>query len=199
MSIPVYSSLLWLFQACWLPGWSLQASPWHEPAQNQIFSLDQTCQSWQHPGLPKPLPQLGLSSCRTPGNSYQHKNTSFHFDSQVLGRTVWLPDLHSVPWDGPHQVSSSWAESGWFDLERNAGWIATNLMATSLKPFCSNLFTISPTSPRWSKDILQVSSTEGLWTWTPSGLIMMKVLSAWAPASAFSWNGAPTTYVYMGL
>ena len=28
---------------------------------------------------------------------------------------------------------------------------------------------------------------------------MMKVLSAWAPASAFSWNGAPTTYVYYGF
>ena len=69
LSIPVYSSLLWLFQACWLQGWSLQASPWHEPAQIQIFSLDQTCQSWQHPALPMPLPPLGLSPCRTPGSS----------------------------------------------------------------------------------------------------------------------------------
>ena len=33
LPIPVYSSLLWLFQACWLQGWSLQASPWHEPVQ----------------------------------------------------------------------------------------------------------------------------------------------------------------------
>ena len=78
--------------------------------------------------------------------------------------------------------------------------MATNLMATSLKPFCSNLFTISPTSPRWNNQILQVFKSTGvLCTWTPSGLIMMKVLSAWAPASAFSWNGAPTTYVYMDL
>lgn len=37
------------------------------------------------------------------------------FDSQVLGRMIWLTDPHSAPWDEPHRVSSSWFK--WFDLE----------------------------------------------------------------------------------
>ena len=87
------------------------------------FSLDQTCQSWQHPALPMPLPPLGLSPCRTPGSSWWHyvnlgRST---FDSQVLGRMIWLPDLHSAPWDEPHRVSSSWAKGKWFDLEEING------------------------------------------------------------------------------
>jgi hypothetical protein len=44
-----------------------------------------------------------------------------------------------------------------------------NFMATSRNPFCSNRLMMSPTNPRW----------------TPSGLIMMKVLSLLASLVIF--------------
>lgn len=84
-------------------------------------------------------------------HTLHNKFTRSHYKNQCK---IWNNFYHQIVQAGVRQPLPS---------ESMAGSLLThiNFMATSLKPFCSNRLTISPTSPRW----------------TPSGLIMMKVCS----------------------